>query len=105
MEKIANIIETMIAEAEKAKKENEGGMESYVNTLEDSDTFFDEAHAIGEYEALTKLKEALKPFLPTEEEEDTEICNGCGKPTKMSDMSDVMTMWICNTCEEGMEDE
>ena len=39
-----------------------------------------------------------------EETEETEICEGCGKEVPLSDMSDVMEMYICNKCEE-FEDE
>lgn len=105
MKQIVDILDAMIIEAEKSKQDSKGGMEEYVTTLQDSDTFYNEAYDIGRFDALTKLKEALKPFLPTEENEDTEICEGCGRDTPMSEMSDVMTMWICEICEEGVENE
>ena len=34
-------------------------------------------------------------------DEDLEICEGCGKSVSVDDMSGVMEMWICNTCEHG----
>ena len=62
MNKIVDILNTMIAKAEKSKKNSEGGMEEYITTLQDSEIFFSEAYDIGRFDALTKLKEALKPF-------------------------------------------
>lgn len=64
MEKsIENIIDEMLDEAQIAVKKNEGGMDDYIHTLQDSDTFFDEAHAIGERDALARFRKALQPYI------------------------------------------
>lgn len=34
-----------------------------------------------------------------EEEEEKELCEGCGEEVLLSDMSEVSTMYICNNCE------
>ena len=34
-----------------------------------------------------------------EDEEETELCEGCGNQVPLSEMSDVMEMYICNKCE------
>ncbi len=38
-----------------------------------------------------------------QEKEETELCEGCNKEVPVSEMSDVMEMYICNKCEEGNE--
>ena len=50
----------MLEEAIAERLENDGGMEKYIHTLEDSDTFYSEAYAIGKVDTLTEISDILK---------------------------------------------
>ena len=42
----------LLAVAKKRKSEMEGGIQDFLETLEDSDTFYDEAYSVGYVDAL-----------------------------------------------------
>ena len=48
----------------------------------------------------TVLKIQVKEVIGSQEEE-TEVCEGCGNEVPLSEMSEVMEMYICNKCEQG----
>ncbi len=48
----------------------------------------------------TVLKIQVKEAIGSQEEE-TELCEGCGNEVPLSEMSEVMEMYICNKCEYG----
>jgi len=56
----SSILNIMIASANQAVLENVGGMENFTETLQDSDTFYQEAKALGKLEALEEFKRALE---------------------------------------------
>ena len=54
------IVNQMLEEAIDERLRNDGGMEKYIYTLEDSDTFYSEAYSIGKVDALTEVIDMLK---------------------------------------------
>lgn len=47
----------------------------------------------------TEITLNVKNAVGGQEEEETELCEGCNQEVPLSDLSDVMN--ICNECEEG----
>lgn len=69
-----NIIEIIMAELsihKKALKDAKGGMAKYMESLEDSDTFYKEASSIG---AVSALKELLNKINEYSQKEDMKLC-------------------------------
>jgi len=60
MDAAKKIIEVMTASARESVIKNEGGMDNFTETLQDSDTFYQEAKALGKLEALEELQQSLE---------------------------------------------
>jgi hypothetical protein len=46
-----------------------------------------------------KFREVIPVYNFNLEEEETELCEGCNEEVPLSEMSEVMEMYICNKCE------
>ncbi|PCI30137.1 MAG: hypothetical protein COB67_02300 [SAR324 cluster bacterium] len=60
---IENIIDIMLDEAKARQNRNKGGMEEYINTLQDSDTFYEEAFSDGEVTALENVFKRVRSVI------------------------------------------
>jgi len=59
LESILSLLDTELEKAVEDAEENEGGMSKFLEDLQDSSEFYDEAHADGRVKALTDLKNKL----------------------------------------------
>lgn len=60
LDKAIQIVKHALTLSEKEVEDYKGGMDEYINSLEDSSSFYNEAHSIGEVSALRKVINELE---------------------------------------------
>lgn len=71
----------------------------YVEDFRKLTDWFAVCERVGADKTSTELTLNVENVTGEQAEEEKELCEGCGEEVLMSEMSEVMEMYICNKCE------